>query len=305
MGETVNVLSISGGKDSAAMWIYAVKELGVEVMPVFADTGNEHPETYAYVDYLEKELGPIKRVKADFSRQIERKKDVINTKWRREGVSEDIINTAFECLTVTGNPFLDLCIWKGRFPSSVAKFCTQELKIIPVLEQIYLPLLEAGHKVMSWQGVRAEESARRAKMDVYEETPEGFTVYRPILNWLVQDVFHMHGKYGIQPNPLYKLGMSRVGCMPCINVNKGELFEISRRFPDEIERIAQWEKVVATVSKLGKASFLPALEGSWKKDIYDWVEWSKTHGGHNYDLLKMVEMEDEPSQCSSVYGLCE
>jgi len=35
-----NVLSISGGKDSTAMWIYAVKEMGVEVIPVFADTGN-------------------------------------------------------------------------------------------------------------------------------------------------------------------------------------------------------------------------------------------------------------------------
>lgn len=100
-------------------------------------------------------------------------------------------------------------------------------------------------------------------------------------------------------------GMSRVGCMPCINVNKSELFEISRRFPEEIERIAEWERIVAGASRRGDSSFLPALDDDDKKNIYDWVEWSKTsYGGHNYDLFKMIALE-EPVTCSSVYGLCE
>lgn len=72
-----DVLSVSGGKDSAAMWILAVKELGLEVIPVFADTGNEHPMTYEYVDYLERELGPIKRVVPDFTEQIAKKRQYV------------------------------------------------------------------------------------------------------------------------------------------------------------------------------------------------------------------------------------
>lgn len=304
MNNTINVISISGGKDSAAMWIHVTKELGMEVMPVFADTGNEHQLTYQYVDYLEEKLGPIRRVKADFTDQIEHKRITVQTKWREEGISEDIILKALEVLQPTGNPFLDLCIWKGRFPSTKARFCTQELKIIPMLEQVTLPLLEAGHKVVSLQGIRAQESPARAAMPEHEDTPEGFHVWRPLLNWTADDVFAMHSKHGIEPNPLYKLGMSRVGCMPCINCNKAELFEIARRFPEVVERVAEWERLVKIASKRQASTFFPTADGRGD-GIYDLVEWSKTaYGGKQYDLIKALEWEDVP-QCSSVYGLCE
>lgn len=300
-----NVLSVSGGKDSAAMWIYAVKELGVQVVPVFADTGNEHPETYKYVEYLERMLGPVKRVVPDFSRQIAKKRLYVQEHWSAKGVPQKHIESALECLVPTGFPFLDLCIWKGRFPSPKARFCTQYLKIIPIAEQVYFPLFEQGHKVVSWQGVRAAESVERAKLVEREDTPEGYEVYRPLLKWSARDVFAMHKKHGIEPNPLYMQGMSRVGCMPCINVKKDELFEISRRFPEEVKRIYEWEKIVAKASRRGGASFLPALEYDTKKDIHEWVEWSKTtYGGQTYDLLKMIDLAEEPT-CSSVYGLCE
>lgn len=311
--KTANVMSISGGKDSTAMWIYATKELGVEVIPVFADTGNEHPITYEYISYLESVMGPIKRVVPDFSKQIAKKRQYVIEHWpeklQREGKTAEeakqTVERALEHLKPSGNPFLDLCIWKGRFPSTKARFCTQFLKIIPIAEQVYFPLFEEGYHVVSWQGVRADESLARSKMPEREETPEGYEVYRPLINWTAADVFAMHDKHGIEPNPLYKQGMGRVGCMPCINVNKAELFEISRRFPEEIERITEWEKIVAGASKRGNSSFLPALDNDDKKNINDWVEWSKTsYGGHNYDLLKMIDLE-EPITCSSVYGLCE
>jgi len=37
--------------------------------------------------------------------------------------------------------------------------------------------------------------------------------------------------------------MGRVGCMPCINSKKEELYEIARRFPEEIERVAAGERL--------------------------------------------------------------
>lgn len=308
-----NVLSISGGKDSTAMWILATKELGVDVIPVFADTGNEHPETYKYVEYLESMLGPIKRVVPDFSQQIAKKREYVAAKWpdklqaagKSEIEAKFIVERTLKYLHPSGNPFLDLCLWKGRFPSTKARFCTQYLKIIPIAETIYFPLFEQGYHVISWQGVRAAESPARSKLPEREDTPEGYEVYRPLLKWSAKDVFDIHKKHGIKPNPLYLQGMSRVGCMPCINVNKAELFEISRRFPEEIERIAEWEKLVAKVSRRGDPSFLPALEDDDKKNIHDWVDWSKTsYGGRQIDLLKMIDIENIPV-CSSVYGLCE
>jgi 3'-phosphoadenosine 5'-phosphosulfate sulfotransferase (PAPS reductase)/FAD synthetase len=299
---TVNVLSISGGKDSTAMWLYA-REQGIEVVPVFADTGHEHPITYQYVDYLEKKLGTIRRVKADFTEEISRKRKTIQKKWREEGVSKEIIQQALEILQPTGNPFLDLCIWKGRFPSTKARFCTQLLKAKPIFDEVYIPIMNDGYDIMSMQGVRAQESTERAKLSEIEETPEGIKIHRPLLKWLVEDVFDIHEKYDIEPNPLYKQGMSRVGCMPCINANKGELFEIARRYPEEIERIAKWEEIVRQSSKLGAATFFCTRDGHG--EIKQAVEWSKTiYGGKQYDLVKAIEFEDVP-MCSSVYGLCE
>lgn len=297
----INVVSISGGKDSTALWLLALERDTPNLQVVFSDVGNEHEETYKYVDYLEKALGPIKRIKADFSEQIAKKAEFVNTKWREQGVSEEIINSALDFLKPTGTPFLDLCIWKGRFPSSQAQFCTVELKVRPIFDQIYMPIIEAGDDVISWQGIRAQESRRRAKMQETEETPEGYTIYRPLLKWDVYDVFKQHEKYGIKPNPLYKQGMGRVGCMPCINCTKDEMFEIARRYPDVIDRIREWENIVSKASKRGSATFFTSDHRG--HGIDDIAEWSKTtRGGNQYDLLKIME---EAPVCSSQYGLCE
>jgi hypothetical protein len=152
--EIVNVISVSGGKDSTALWLLA-HEMGIPVQPVFADTGNEHPMTYEYIEYLESQLGSAKRVKADFSKQIAKKREYVNTKWREEGVPEFIVESALSMLHPTGNPFLDLCIWKGRFPSRKAQFCTQFLKREPIFKEIVVPALELGKHLVMWQGIRA------------------------------------------------------------------------------------------------------------------------------------------------------
>ncbi|MBN6889827.1 3'-phosphoadenosine 5'-phosphosulfate sulfotransferase (PAPS reductase)/FAD synthetase [Cytobacillus horneckiae] len=301
--DTVNVISISGGKDSTALWLLAKERETENMKVIFSDVGHEHPETYKYIDYLQKELGEITIIKPDFSDRIIKKREVVQTKWRNEGISENIIDEALGVLKPTGIPFLDLCLWKGRFPSTMARFCTQELKVIPVYEQVYMPLFESGNHVVSWQGIRAQESRKRAMMPEREDTPEGYEVYRPLIKWDVYDVFKMHDKHGIKPNPLYTQGMGRVGCMPCINSRKDELFEIARRFPSEIERVAEWERIVGKASKRGSATFFTSDDRG--HGINEVVEWSKTsRGGKNYDLEKFIAWEDAPT-CSSQYGLCE
>lgn len=303
-----NIISVSGGKDSTALLLLAIERHPDNMQAVFADVGNEHDITYEYVRYLEKATGvKIRWIKADFSRQIERKKAYVLEKWADKGVPQETITRAVSALVPTGVPFLDLCIWKGRFPSAKAAFCSEELKRNPIIEQVNLPLLEDGNTLYSWQGIRADESRRRAALDELENVGGGLWNYRPILKWTASDCFAMHRKHGIKHNPLYEMGMGRVGCMPCINCRKDELLEISKRFPEEIERIRQWETAVKQASKLGAATFFsaPSVDSEWsaKQTIDVVVEWAKTsRGGKQYDFLRV---QDDGPICSSLYGLCE
>ena len=306
-----NIISVSGGKDSTALLLLAIERQPDNLQAVFADTGNEHQITYDYVQYLNDNVFPIRTVKADFARQIAGKKEYVLTKWAEKVVSQEAIDRATAALVPTGNPFLDLCIWKGRFPSSKAAFCSEELKRNPIINMVQKPLLDAGDDVISWQGVRRDESLRRRNLpesELKQTLKNGAELwnYRPILDWTAQDCFDMHRKHGVKHNPLYEMGMGRVGCMPCINCRKDELLEISKRFPEVIDRIRGWETAVKLASKQGATFFAaPSDDSEWSatQTIDTVVEWSKTkRGGKLYDMFRML---DDGPVCTSIYGLCE
>ena len=81
-------------------------ERGEKVTPVFADTGNEHPLTYEYIEYLSEHVSPITTIKADFSKLIEKKRETVEVKWRKNGIPEDEIERTLAVLKPTGVPFL-------------------------------------------------------------------------------------------------------------------------------------------------------------------------------------------------------
>ena len=322
-----NVVSISGGKDSTSLGLLAIERKTPNLHFVYADTGHEHAQTYEYLDYLNEVFKDlcgvgITRIKADFSRQIAGKREFIIKKWAEHGVPEERIQQALDILQPTGNPFLDLCIWKGRFPSTRARFCSSELKHIPIQKQVIDPLMADSQAVISWQGVRAQESEARRNLperDVefgsWEPEPTGLLIYRPIIAWTAEEVFHYHRKHNVKWNPLYEQGMGRVGCMPCIHANKAELREIAKRFPEEVLRVAQWEKIASMASKRGLASFFASDktpgDHQGRSDqsapgIEAVMEWALTgRGGRQIDLLHLADSQEEHVMCSSIYGLCE
>lgn len=299
----LNIINMSGGKDSTATLLLAIERGAEGIKPVFCDTGHEHPQTYDYIAYLEQRLGlPIQAIKADFTKDIARKRLFVQNKWPEKGVSPEIVERALAILHPTGNPFLDLCVWKGRFPSTKVRFCTEELKVLPMQERIILPALKAGEEVVSWVGVRRDESAARSTLPEREREDAGNELYRPILDWTAADVFAFHAKHNVDPNPLYKQGMGRVGCMPCIMARKAELLEISKRFPEQIERVREWERIVSQASKTGFSTLFPSANGHGEGGIDEEVRWSKTSfGGRQMTIDAILEA---PS-CSSLYGLCE
>lgn len=328
-----HIVNISGGKDSTACYLLALQR-GRPFRAVMADTGNEHPDTIEYAERLsERTGGPrVEIYRADFTDRMAKKRAHIAEHWPRKGVPEVIVERAIAALQPTGIPFLDLCLWKGRFPSRRAQFCTEFLKSEPIGKQVIEPARRTG-PVVQWLGVRRDESLNRRHSPMWQaiRTP-GLHImrfYRPLIHWTAGNCFSFAAAHGLDPNPLYLQGMGRVGCFPCINASKAEIRAIATRFPEAIDRIEEWESICADASKRGVGTFFAAdttpegariadqikripdrLERNAASAAAPWprarqvADWARTdRGGKQFNWL--IYIADDGVSCSSQYGLCE
>lgn len=322
-----NILSYSGGKDSTICGAYAV---AWEVDPatfraVTADTDNELIQTYEYWDYFSEWLvsngyKPLEVIKADFSEEMEVKRQFLLRvaagaevdKRGKHRWTPVLAARAAELMYPTGNVFLDLCMLKGMFPSVKGDWCSERLKRDPLMEQIMLPACELGGMVLSWQGVRLDESLRRqlalqgtgACVKTVDEVGGGLFNYRPILRLTTEDVFAGLKYMGIKPNPLYEMGFKRVGCGPCKYEVKDSVLLLFRHFPEVKDRLREWESIVSLVSKSNMPATFFAIADGRGTGIDEVAEWAKTsRGGKQYDMFRIDDQT--PVMCSSIHGLCE
>ena len=338
------IVTFSGGKDSLAALIWAIFYSGYKlenIIAVFCDTGFEHEYTYLYIKEITNKLG-VKLVVLKSKRY---------------------------------NDFLDLSIKKKRFPSTKARFCTEELKTKPMIDFI---LDECNCHVVVVQGIRAKESKNRSLMskqctyfkyytepykrnDWLLETkqkqkqiiqqrggvisealkneiltlqgkvdrdllePKYHTyrkkevlafrekylddVIRPVFEYTAQEVLNYILKHDLKPNPLYYFGMGRVGCFPCIMVNKKELFQIIKKFPERIEKLKEYESLAG--KRFFPPNFIPErymthLDKKTNKkiptidDVVKYVIDINATG-------KLFEIDENESdrRCMSFYNICE
>ena len=69
----------------------------------------------------------------------------------------------------------------------------------------------------------------------------------------------LHKRHKMKPNPLYRLGQSRVGCYPCIYSHPRELVALAEHHPEHVDRLRRWERKVGDVTnrEMPQATFLP------------------------------------------------
>lgn len=287
------IVTFSGGKDSLASLLWVRNNITRDFITVFCDTGWEHPLTYLYIqeirDQLDLNLVTVKSKKYD--------------------------------------GMVDLSIKKSRWPSSRRRFCTSELKTIPMIDYI---LDEVCDNFLMIQGIRAAESPKRAEMSKqctyfkyyvqpYGKSKDGKDKYhtyrrkdvlafraiyaddllRPVFDWSAQQVIDYILDNGLEPNPLYRMGYKRVGCYPCVMATQQDIYNISVQEPERISYIADLEQ------QLSSSFFGPdKIPSKYYKGEYpligDVVRYikSKHATGSLFD-------DDVATSCMSYYGLCE
>jgi len=219
------VVPVSGGKDSQACLVLAVKEFGADnVLGLFCDTKFEHPETYKHVD----------RMRSLYGVKIE---------------------------TVCAGTVEEKVLRYRRFPGGGARHCTDELKIRPS-KQFYKALAEQQGGFQVWYGMRSDESPERDKRyrgkksadlyaphDVLPKYPKyleamGVMFRLPILEWSRREVFDLLAGH---ENPLYKNGFDRVGCFPCLaggDASKERAFAFDDFGREQFIRVQYMEEII-------------------------------------------------------------
>lgn len=102
------------------------------------------------------------------------------------------------------------------------RFCTSELKTHVIARELKQRF--AGETYINVTGVRREESAARAKGTIAGPDADGNLNWRPISDWVIDDVFASIERAGLDAHQAYgEFGLSRVSCKFCIMSSSADL----------------------------------------------------------------------------------
>lgn len=242
------IVNHSGGKDSQAMYLFL------------------------------KEFIPIERLVVIHA-------DLPEVDW--DGIEDHImhtikIGTYFEVVRAK-KTFFEMVEHRKMWPSADCRQCTSDLKRGPIEKAIrhYLKKVEKNI-IVNCMGIRAEESASRAKAQTFKFDKRNSRAGRiwynwlPIHAWTEQQVFYeIKNKHTQKPHWAYGKGMSRLSCCFCIMASKADLKTAATLKPDLYRKYCEMEK------KIDHTFIMPSKKNG-KKFLPEVIKINKTEDERNY-----------------------
>lgn len=190
--------------------------------------------------------------------------DLGEVEW--DGNVEHIRNTIGGLpLEICRNPnktLLEMVERRGMWPSPGQRQCTSDLKRGPIERTIRRYLRahpEFNGLVVNCMGIRAEESASRAKQKPFRFHEGNSKAGREWYDWLPifamskEDVFALIDEAGQSPHWAYEAGMSRLSCAFCIMANRSDLRTAAKLKPALYRRYVELERAIGhTLSMDGR-----------------------------------------------------
>lgn len=213
----VFLASFSGGKDSQVVLDLCTRALPPSAFEViYSDTGYELPSSL------------------DLYEEVQRH------------YSEKYPGLKF---STTRNHASVLSYWDSiGTPSDTHRWCCSVMKTAPLYRSLKVPGTNKQARVLTFDGVRAEESTRRSNYNRIGKGVKHSTVINahPILHWNTTEIFLYLFANSLPINEAYRLGKARVGCIICPYSSCWDDMIVNRRYRDQlspfIERIAQWSE---------------------------------------------------------------
>ena len=258
MSKIRHILSISGGKDSAALAFYlrdTRPDINFEY--VFFDTGEELPETYDYLNKLERALG----IKVEY---IHPKK-------------------SFEKLLQQYNNFL---------PSPTERWCTRQLKLEALIDYV-----KEG-TIYNYVGIRADENRQgliphRENFETIMPFVEDGITLNDVKRILDENGVGLPEYY----EPVYdkehdiSYNRTRSGCYFCFFMRQIEWVWLLEKHPDKYWKASKFELDGFTwirdmsLEEFAKTANISRVKESFKK----YEEYKKNHKLKNGTMMEEME----------------